>query len=384
MVVISSKLEVRLNFLLATLILKSQFAAVTALQFECPLDDLPGFRADGILGGTVFEVLVDPRDLRRLRASFLQLARVASGPERRGVLVLDQPQITGERLRDEWQSLSLIMRSGILERMSLVIRRDGQPDKVFGTILLAEHAAIEEIVGHVRVRAPRATQRPSEAFFDVLRVLLIHWFRKSGPLTSKDLCEQTGFSYPTIASALERLESELVRNSDRRVELRGFPRDAWFKLLAQSEQVRASQCYTDRSGRPRSPEVLLGRLRELGLDHVAVGGVLGARRYQPSLDLVGTPRVDLILHRNNHAAARLGKFADPAAIIRKLDPALKPAGSGEPCQVVVHTLYRNEPFFSAVEKGVRWADEVECLLDLHEARLESQALEFHNRLSPKP
>lgn len=353
-------------------------------EFDVPFDDPPGFRADGILGGTVFEVLVDPRDLRRLRASFHQLARVAAAPERRGVLVLDQPQISGERLRDEWRSLVLIMKSGILERMTLVIRRDGQPDEVFGTILSADHAAIEEIVGHVRVRSPRAMQRPSEAFYDVLRVLLILWFRKSGPLTSKDLCEQTGFSYPTIASALKRLESDLVRHSDRRVELRSFPRDAWFKLLAQSEQVRASQCYTDRSGRPRSPEVLLGRLRELGLNHIAVGGVLGARRYQPSFDLVGTPRLDLILHRNNHTPARLGKLADPAVILRKLDPALKPAESGEPCQVVVHSLYRNEPFFSALENGIRWADEVECLLDLHEARLESQALEFLNRLSPKP
>ena len=60
------------------------------------------------------------------------------------------------------------------------------------------------------------------------------------------------------------------------------------------------------------------------------------------------------------------------------------AESGEPCQVVVHTLFRTESFFSTVENGVRWADEVECLLDLHEARLESQALEFLTRLSPKP
>ncbi len=357
---------------------------MSTLQFDVLLDDLPGFRADGILGGTVFEVLVDPRDLRRLRASFHQLARVATGPERRGVLVLVEPQISGERLRDEWRSLVLIMKSGILERMTLVIRRDGQPNEVMGTIPSAEHAAIEEIIGHVRVRSARATQRPSEAFFDVLRVLLVHWFRKSGPLTSKDLCKQTGYSYPTIASALERLESDIVRHSDRRVELRGFPKDAWFKLLAQSEKVRASQRYTDRSGRPRSPEILLGRLRELGLDHLAVGGVLGARRYQPGLDLVGTPRLDLILHRNNHTPTRPGKLADPAAILRKLDPALKPAASGEPCQVVVHTLFRTEPFFSALENGVRWADEVECLLDLHEARLESQALEFLTRLSPKP
>lgn len=55
-----------------------------------------------------------------------------------------------------------------------------------------------------------------------------------------------------------------------------------------------------------------------------------------------------------------------------------------PRAITFHTLFRPEPFFSQPEKGIRWADEVECLLDLHGMRLESQALVFVERLIPKP
>jgi hypothetical protein len=45
---------------------------------------------------------------------------------------------------------------------------------------------------------------------------------------------------------------------------------------------------------------------------------------------------------------------------------------------VIHALRRAESLFQPGEDGLPWADPVECLLDLHEARLESQALEFLN------
>jgi hypothetical protein len=46
--------------------------------------------------------------------------------------------------------------------------------------------------------------------------------------------------------------------------------------------------------------------------------------------------------------------------------------------LVIHALRRAESLFQPGEDGLPWADPVECLLDLHEARLESQALEFLN------
>lgn len=43
----------------------SHFISVSSLQFEVPLDDLLGFQADAILGDSVFEVLIEPRDLTK-------------------------------------------------------------------------------------------------------------------------------------------------------------------------------------------------------------------------------------------------------------------------------------------------------------------------------
>jgi hypothetical protein len=347
------------------------------LSFEVSLDDLSSFWADAVLGDSIFEVLVGPRDLRQLRATIMDVARYSgTKKDRRGILILDEPQLSENRLREEWASVQEIFRPEILHRLALVIHREGAPDQIIGQLGWQELESIPAVIEHGRLHALRPMRRPSEAFLDILRLLVVHWFRQTGPLTSKELCAQSGFSYPTVSGALERLEPYLARHSDRRIELRSFPRDAWFKLVAQAEKVRTSQGYTDRSGRPRPPEVLVDRLRELGREDIGVAGVLGARHYLPGLDLMGTPRLDLVVHSSRTAA--------PNDFLRRLDPALKPVERGETPQVVVHTLYRPETLFTRSDKGNIWADEVECLLDLHEMRLESQALEFVERLTPKP
>jgi len=347
------------------------------LKFEPKIENRFGFRADALIGHSVFGVMADLRDFRHFRSTLVGFAKILLVDRRfHGILVLDEPQISDDRLREEWLGIEPLFRPELLKRITLVIRREGNPDEVVGPLTDIEKNCIEPVSERARQRAFRPMRRPSEAFFDILRVLLVHWFRQSGPLTSKELAEQTGFTYPTIANTLERLERRLIRHSDRRVELSAFPEEAWFQLVVQADKARASQGFVDPSGRPRPYEVLLDRLRDLGREDIAVSGVLGARHYLPGLDLAGTPRLDLIVQARH--------FGGPPTFLRRLDPALKPAGRGEPCQVVVHTLFRPDPIFSQPENGIRWADEVECLLDLHEMRLESQALEFVERLTPKP
>jgi len=64
-------------------------------------------------------------------------------------------------------------------------------------------------------------------------------------------------------------------------------------------------------------------------------------------------------------------------VSHRLDPALEKATRrDESPTLVIHTIRRAESLFQPVENDLPWADPVECLLDLHEARLESQALEF--------
>ncbi len=65
--------------------------------------------------------------------------------------------------------------------------------------------------------------------------------------------------------------------------------------------------------------------------------------------------------------------------VKQLDPALQETERrDEPAPLVVHLVRRASPLFQPSEEGLQWADPVECLLDLHEGRLESQALEFLN------
>lgn len=350
---------------------------MNALILEAKLDAPPGFRVDGILGTSVFQVLEDTRDLRRFRASVMEIALIsATDRRRRAILILDVPKISEERLRKEWQGIQSLFHSDLLDRITLVVRHENRPLQIFGHLTEEEERSIETVTQHTRRNRSHQPRRSSEAFFDILRVLLVHWFRKSGPLSSKYLSEQTGFSYPTIAAALVRLEPYLLRHSDRQVELQTFPTEAWFLAVAQADRIRSSRRFADPSGRPRPVEVLLDRLRDLGRDDIAVAGVLGARHYVPGLDLAGTPRLDLIVHSKDSAGS--------PDFIRRLDPATKPVGPREPCTLVVHTLFRPDPMFGPTDHGIRWADEVECLLDLHEMRLESQAMEFIEHLTPKP
>ncbi len=355
------------------------------LQYDVSLGYLPGFRADAVRGNSVFGVVVDARDMRRLRSSLVELGRIA-GQGKQSILILDEPQISNDRLFAEWLGIQTLFQPDILERLTLYIRREEDMNEILGCPLTdADADDIDEVVEYARQRSQNPSRRPSEASFDILRVMLVHWLRKAGPLTSKDLSQETGFSYPTIARILGELEPHLLRHTDRRVELQSFPKDAWLMLLAQVEKVRSRRGYTVGSGRPRPPEALLDRLRETSLrnlchDSVAVGGTFGARHYVPGIDLLGNPRLDLIVDMHK------GRSNRPIAIdtiIRKLDPALKPAKRGEPCQVVIHSLYRAKSFFSEAEDGTLFADEVECLLDLHEARLEQQALEFLEKLTPR-
>ena len=347
---------------------------MSVLRFEIPIDDLAGFHADAVLGNTVFQVLSKLRDLRQLRAALLEIARFATSEKKRHcILLLDDPVITESRIRDEWTGFHAVIKTELLSRLTLIIHNGGAEAVIFGDLTARQRDALQTVLDHARQHAQKPVKRSSEAFFDILRVLLVNWIRRTGPITLKELGTQSGFSYPTIAGALRRLEQDLIRHSDRRIELRHFPRDAWFALVAQSSMVRWSVGYADRSGRPRPPAILHARLRELHLEDVAVSGVLGARHYVPGLDLVGTARLDLV-----HHAKRPDETHD---WILKLDPALKPVGRGEAPHVVVHTLARPVPFFTAEGNGTLWADEIECLLDLHAARLEPQALEFLERIT---
>lgn len=343
------------------------------LRYETPIENLPGFRADAMIGDTVFEVLIEPRDARRLRTALMEMARIASGgtARRRVVLVLEEPHITESRLRDEWEGAASVIRPELFARLSLAIHQSGEWTGIPSPPRNSGLAVLDEVLKHTHTRSPASSSRASEAYYEVLRILVHQWLLGKGPVPINWLMENSGTSHPTVSKSLKRMAHCLRRHSDRSVELRFFPRDEWARLLAVSGEVRDTVRFADRSGQARSPESLLRRLSKLRREDIGVGGVFGASHYQPSLDLVGNPRLDL-------SVRSAGKVVD-LSFVEQLDPALEKTTQRDQAPIlVVHTIRRAASLFQPAKGGLQWADPVECLLDLHEARLESQALEFLN------
>jgi hypothetical protein len=347
-----------------------------ALSYESPIENMPGFRADAVMGDTVFEVLIEPRDARRLRTALMEMARIASigTARRRVVLVLEEPRITESRLRDEWEGAASVIRPELFARLSLAIHQSSEWTGIPSPPKTSELPVLDEVLKHKHTRKPASSSRGSEAYYEILRILIHQWLLGKGPVAINWLMETSGTSHPTVSKSLKRMAHCLRRHSDRSVELRFFPRDEWARLLAVSGEVRNTVRFADRSRQARSPESLLRRLSQLKRDDIAVGGVSGARHYQPSLDLVGNPRLDLSVHS-------AGKVVD-LSFVERLDPALeKTTQRDQSPTLVVHTIRRAASLFQPGNAGLQWADPVECLLDLHEVRLESQALEFLNSFS---
>ncbi len=335
-----------------------------------------------MLGDTIFEVVENLRDARLLRSKLTNAARIiAENPRRRAVLILDQPKMSEKLIQDEWQSLEPILRHNIFERLRIIVRNENEILTISGRsinhhlIYDGEFSAriIETIVQHSTSSRNLRQARPYDTYFDILRVLLIRFFRERRPITTKRLSEIVGCSYPTTAAALKRLSPHIRRDSDRRVSMRSFPRDAWLELAAVSERVRLTRFFADRSSKPRLLQRLVDRLCDLGRNDVAVGGVLAAKHYFPKLDLLGSPRLDLTVHVSNETT-------NTYDFIKALDAGLVIAERGEAPRVAIHTIIRKESMFEHGDSGHMWADQVECLLDLHEARLEAQAEEFLENL----
>ena len=340
------------------------------IRYEVEINDTRKTYVDALMGKSIFEYKARISDLRVVQSAFMMLGRIiADMSDHTGILILDETKISKSRLNDEWENLYKLFQPSILSRLSMVVFTGGSIIEVFGDLTNEESDALYEVREKLGEKFKNKRRRKPDSFFEVLRILLVHWFRGSGPLQVNQLCQLSGFSYPTVAASLDKMESQLRRHSDRSIELISFPREEWFKLIVTADDTRAPRGYWAR--RPRPIEDFIERLVNLNNKDVALGGIIGARHYMPGIDLVGIPRLDLSVH--DWTAGKIDK------LVRKLDPALKRVEPGEIPQVVVHNLYRPVSLFTEGDR-LPIADEVECILDLHEARLESQALELLEHL----
>ena len=349
------------------------------LLFEQPLTKLglpdDGFRrkADAMFGQTVFECHSRTRNLRDLHAALTHCALLTLSESIKPVLILEKPHISHERIKSETFQFLDILRPEVAERLNIVItRKQNEIDYLIGNLTEQEEEQIPDIIRHGVARR-LSHRRRGFSSFDVLRVLTIHWLRRTGPITLKRLGSECGLSYPSVAKVLDEYDEIIDQGSDRSVQLFAFPKSKWAETIINSPKARSSQGYYVPDAKPRSFDSLLSRLSETKTIDFAVGGIHAARHYYPGIDLVGTPRLDITVH-----------LSDPLEIkylVQRLDPALRHVQSGSLPQVVIHQLDRPEPFFKQSKDGLTISDEVDCLLDLHEARLEAHATELLSHIT---
>ena len=332
-----------------------------------------GYQPDWVADNILVEVKTNLRAVFAVREDILRLSYAIAGqPGLRAFLLLIEPHITESRLNDEWRNVQMTFRSEILKRIKIVIFKNGAfsgitdepPPELLDDL---REICKEELSG-------KQTPLPRPDFkSEILKILVYQWLNRNGPLTLDSLAKTAGCNYRTLANTLEWMGNAIIRSSSRSVELKYFPEEAWEWLLVNSRKSRLTKRYSDYSGQPRSIESLFKRLDRMQLKNIAVAGIPGARHYYPDIDLIGIPRLDLAVHCPE-------KYLN-IDFIEKLDPALKlEEDPDKPASIVLHFIRRKDSLFETNPLGIAWADPVECLLDLHEMRLEPQALEFLNFL----
>jgi hypothetical protein len=313
------------------------------------------------------ELKIRAHSFRDLRASLMGLAYLlASDSGSRGLIVLVESRISEEKLDSELKLAGQMIDPEIMKRVTIGVKKGGKygglPDDLGNDFQLW----LDDLISKRHTSGQGTTGR---SYYHIFQILLNALFTGQKPLTISELRERCGCSYPTVSKALRQLDPYLLRTSDRRVGLRQMPKSELGSFVALSQELRMSTRFIDRSGRPRSVSSHLERLEKMAIPNLAIGGVLGASHYFPSLDIVGIPRLDLSLHN-------LSKSPD-MSFMKQLDPALEPTTDPtKAANVVVHMVRSAKTSFEPRDNGLLWADRVECLLDLYEARLDVQADEF--------
>ncbi|HEX4119305.1 MAG TPA: hypothetical protein VH619_01660 [Verrucomicrobiae bacterium] len=326
------------------------------------------------VGNALIEVKFGVDSLRTIRTSLMQVAySLSENPASEGYVVLVDSTITTERLRDEWERAATILRDDVLHRLTICLQHEG---RITGIPRDPDVKTQRKLAKVIEAERGKMRTARTDYSFVVLKLLLYQWLTSGEPVTSEWLARTAGCSYPAVARALRPLGSLLERRSDRRVDLRWFPKEEFARLVAVADRARSTVRFADQSGQPRSAESHLRRLEKLNPRGLAIGGVLGAKYYYPDLDLVGAPRLDLSLHCPGQ---RMN-----LDFVEKLDPALKRVQDPlAPANLAVHAMRQADAQFIGRDGGLAWADPVECLFDLHEARLEMQAAQFLEALQRK-
>ena len=346
-------------------------------------------------GKDAYAVKFGGRGVRDLRSAVFGLAMFLSqNPKvRRGHALTSLIRISSKRVTTEWERIQRVLLPDLAARIHLAAIVHGtdvvEMPRAERTPVIARFIEMAKKPSGGRNRstpAPDPAVGMTWKHLEVEKVLLHRWLLGEGAIPIGTLCRQVGCSYPTATQTIGRLSANdlIVRGRGRSVGLAKYPRDRWAELLRAQRLVYPPMEFAGSINEPGAVDSIVRRLNRLRPSGAAMGGVIAARRWDPSFDLNGTPRVDVVLQTPAGRSAADDDWIRVASeFVRRIDPALKaksPQVNGATV-LVLHAMYRKEPLFlEEPQATMPWADPVEVICHLNELGLTAQAGQMLQRL----
>jgi hypothetical protein len=295
------------------------------------------------------------RSTRDLRAEILDLAASAVEGNCPARLDVISPVISAHTVQAEWNRVMPAFDATVRRLISISVVEE-RPAAREGTIALAK---------------PNYT-------YELLRLLVGASLEGDGPQPLAGLMDKIGASQTPIRAALMRLRDTELIPSTRWLEV--IPEQLSTETLSRIGALPQTLRFRfERGATIKSPDLLLDRARSLlkpggptewrGL---ALSGIPVAQMDVPTLDLAGTPRLDLIAH--------LGREIDSfdPELLRWLDDGLEPESNVLAPAPVVVTLVRAKQVFTRDmgDPRVRCAYPMDVLLSLLDLGLRDQAIQY--------
>ena len=314
------------------------------------------------------------RNTRDLRAGILTLAaELVSLKGAEGRMILIDPAIKEATIRQEWDALLPALAPEVRARMSVAID---------GTVAPSDKGS------HANESVLLPLDKPNY-LFEVLRLLLGASLENGGLQpwqgiaariegTQIGLIDALGASATPVRGALAALRDAGLIRSLRRLEI--APDTLSMEQLSRLGAVPQTLRFRfERGARIKPPAELVARaLPLLGQggpkrwQPFSLSGAPVAQKDAPGLDLIGTPRLDLVAH-----IPRGDKVFD-AHVMRLLDDGLEPEPNVLTPAPVVVTLVRAGTRFDrdAEVDHARFAHPCDVFLSLLDLGLRDQAIQY--------
>lgn len=306
------------------------------------------------------------RNTRDLQAAIVSLAAELVGHRGGGRLTVVDSAISPGTVRREWERLLHALDPAIRSRMRLDIEQRETPR-------LWEYSSLHDPMDVIPLDRPNYR-------YEVLRLLLGASLTLSGADSLKGLVDRIGASQTPIREAIIDLKrAGIIQVSGRRLcVLPGeLSRESLARMGALPQMLRFR---FERGAQIRSPKELVERVLPLlvSIDpkdrwaRAALSGAPVALADIPQLDLMGTPRLDLVVQVPRGAKLFGG------GLLHRLDQGLELEPSILAPAPVAVTLVRAEAsFFRVANLGqARCAFPADVFLALLDMGLRDQALQY--------